>query len=583
MAHLQEERIQGESREKKDAGSLLSREEVEKLQSFDEGGSGYFYQMLDYLLEIIQTGIEKGRFTEEQAYEDLEIGLWYAYACLNIDTYECYYRAARWLADSEKHAGGCGTWYYRYSVALTYCGRLEEAFRYAEQGTKEEPDYPWIWLQAGKLRSHFQHREGALKAVEQGLSLVPDDYEFQTLREEILKGASLEEMEYHWIDPSFDSKLQAGLDENADSKLQAISCIAVDPAGLAAFREIFHLEELEREDSPYCSFHYPVRGREVELIFRMNKAGLSKLKPEWLKQQKERLDGGGWLVQSAQGKPGVLETVFFGLDLSVNLIYRLTGEDGYFQMWLNEDGEPVGTGAISYENGEEDGQETMAECYEPEEMDAVQKHIETYFGEFESIWHELVSPDIHVDICLIPPAWDRDHYTLVTMGMGAHRMAVPEELADQKLERAELAIALPSDWKLDETSLQDENWYWPLRLLKVLARLPKNTGSWLGWGHTIENGEAFAFNTELCGALLVRPQDVREGGEACILPDGSIVNFYQVIPLYQDEMEYKQAYGAEELLEKMKDISFVVHPARPDALAETEDITSRPAGLPWGN
>ena len=60
-------------------------------------------------------------------------------------------------------------------------------------------------------------------------------------------------------------------------------------------------------------------------------------------------------------------------------------------MWLNEDGEPVGTGAISYENGEEDGQETMAECYEPEEMDAVQKHIETYFGEFESIWHELVS------------------------------------------------------------------------------------------------------------------------------------------------------------------------------------------------
>ena len=99
VAHLQEERIQGESREKKDAGSLLSREEVEKLQSFDEGGSGYFYQMLDYLLEIIQTGIEEGRFTEEQAYEDMEIGLWYAYACLNIDTYECYYRAARWLAD----------------------------------------------------------------------------------------------------------------------------------------------------------------------------------------------------------------------------------------------------------------------------------------------------------------------------------------------------------------------------------------------------------------------------------------------------------------------------------------------------
>ena len=32
-----------------------------------------------------------------------------------------------------------------------------------------------------------------------------------------------------------------------------------------------------------------------------------------------------------------------------------------------------------------------------------------------------------------------------TMGMGAHRMNVPKELAEYKLERAELAIALPPD------------------------------------------------------------------------------------------------------------------------------------------
>ena len=61
---------------------------------------------------------------------------------------------------------------------------------------------------------------------------------------------------------------------------------------------------------------------------------------------------------------------------------------------------------------------------------------------------------------------------MLTMGMGAHRMNVPEELAEYKLERAELAIALPPDWKLDEESLKDERWYWPIGLLKVLARLP---------------------------------------------------------------------------------------------------------------
>ncbi|MFR1803294.1 MAG: hypothetical protein ACLSWS_14820 [Faecalispora jeddahensis] len=32
------------------------------------------------------------------------------------------------------------TWYYRYSVALMYCGRLEEALEYAEQGAQQEPD-----------------------------------------------------------------------------------------------------------------------------------------------------------------------------------------------------------------------------------------------------------------------------------------------------------------------------------------------------------------------------------------------------------------------------------------------------------
>ena len=85
-------------------------------------------------------------------------------------------------------------------------------------------------------------------------------------------------------------------------------------------------------------------------------------------------------------------------------------------------------------------------------MSAIEQHIKNTFGEFENVFHELVSPDIHVDICMVPPSEERDYYTLVTMGMGAHQMNVPEELAEYKLERAELAIALPKDWKLDEES-----------------------------------------------------------------------------------------------------------------------------------
>ena len=67
-------------------------------------------------------------------------------------------------------------------------------------------------------------------------------------------------------------------------------------------------------------------------------------------------------------------------------------------------------------------QETSApEVYSEEEMEVIEGHIQQYFGNFETVLHELSSPDIHVDICVVPPSEEHDYYTLVTMGMGAHR------------------------------------------------------------------------------------------------------------------------------------------------------------------
>ena len=80
----------------------------------------------------------------------------------------------------------------------------------------------------------------------------------------------------------------------------------------------------------------------------------------------------------------------------------------------------------------------------------------------------------------------------------------------------------------------------------------------------MDNQEPFAPNTQLCGAMLIGPQRVEEGGEVCLLPDGDEVNFYQVIPLYREELEYKQATDADALLERLEGSSFVVHPNRPN-------------------
>ena len=546
----------------KETGSLLSAEDIETLASFDEGVSGYFGKMLRWLEDFIKSGVEEERFTEKQAHQDLQIALWYAFACLNLDDYIHYYQAAQWMKDSEKNAAGCATWYYRYSVALMYCGRLEEALEYAEQGAQEEPDYPWIWLQVGKLRAHFGDKSGALDAVKQGLKLEPGDYEFLTLQKEIHTGATLEQMEYHWINPDADQTLQQGLDKDADDKQRALACIRPDEAGLAEFYKLFCPERYGYEkNSPCCELQYPVKEQLVELSFRMNEAGLSKMGTDWLRQLKERLDSGKWLTHTPEGEPeGTLVAVFVDQTHRIILIYQQPGEDQYFQIFLNPDGTKADAIWSSADKRE-------PEVYTEDEMSAVEQHIQNTFGEFENVFHELVSPDIHVDVCIVPPSNERNYYTLVTMGMGAHRMNVPQELAEYKLERAELAIALPPDWKLDEESLQDERWYWPIGLLKVLARLPIAEDTWLGFGHTMDKQSPFAENTTLCGALLVGPQDVVwTGGEVCTLPSGEEVNFYQVIPLYRNELQYKLEHDADALLEKMAGISFVVNPTRQNAI-----------------
>lgn len=212
------------------------------------------------------------------------------------------------------------------------------------------------------------------------------------------------------------------------------------------------------------------------------------------------------------------------------------------------------------------------EVYTEEELDAVESYIETNFGTYANVFHEIVSPDIHLDICIVDPTEERNYYMLVTLGMGAHRMNVPKELAEYKLERAELAIALPCDWKIHE---DDEVHYWPIRLLKSLARLPIENNTWLCWGHTIDNrARCYAENTKLTAALIVSAQIKGRGDTVCPLPNGDEVNFYQIIPLYRDELNYKFDRSAKELLNLFDErrVSFVIDPERRSALAP-EDFT----------
>ena len=198
--------------------------------------------------------------------------------------------------------------------------------------------------------------------------------------------------------------------------------------------------------------------------------------------------------------------------------------------------------------------------YDEHEIEAIEGHIATHFGEFGNVIHEIVSPDIHVDICIIAPTMERNYYVLVTMGMGAHKMKVPKELRNMGLDRAEMLVALPPYWDIQS---DDERWFWPIRWLKILARLPGEYKTWLGYGHTVPNGEPFADNTRLSGVLVTMPYSFGVEASSCTMPDGNIVNFYQMVPLYEEEMDFKIKSSAETLEDFFpEDFDMVVDIAR---------------------
>ena len=213
--------------------------------------------------------------------------------------------------------------------------------------------------------------------------------------------------------------------------------------------------------------------------------------------------------------------------------------------------------------------------YDFEEMKAVGEHIEKYFGKYDNVMHELVSPDIHIDICVIPPRKEHEYYTLVTMGMGAFKMPVPEDKEYEDLKRAELLVNLPSDWHLDRESLKEEKWYWPIRLLKYMARSPLNNDLYFCWGSTMEfdDIESFDESTKLCTAITLSPGVFGEPSYECRLPNGEVVNFYQAIPLYREELTYKIENSVDKLLQKCPDeILEVINPVRLNAITDAETL-----------
>jgi len=196
-------------------------------------------------------------------------------------------------------------------------------------------------------------------------------------------------------------------------------------------------------------------------------------------------------------------------------------------------------------------------------FDEIEAHVSKHIGPVTTVLHEIVSGKVHLDVLIVEPTAIKPYRTFVTCGMSALPMTVPEGM--NQFRHSELVIALPAEWDVDT-----EEGFYPVGTLKSLASLPHDHQTWIGFGHTIPNGDPaqpLAADTEMIGSIIGLPY---LGGEAFItLKMGEErVNFWSMVPLYQSEMNFKLAHDADALFDLLDDagVSELYDPRRLNVL-----------------
>ena len=183
------------------------------------------------------------------------------------------------------------------------------------------------------------------------------------------------------------------------------------------------------------------------------------------------------------------------------------------------------------------------------DIEKIEQHIEKYIGKIETVFHEIASHLVHVDVLVVKPTPQRNFYTLITSGMSHQPMKPPPQVEQCKF--AELLICLPPEWPgfTEKYEVLDKA-NWPVQLLKMLARFPHEYDTWLWNGHTMPNGDPpkpYADGTKLSGMIIAPPLLVPKGFHSLEIDANKTIFFFSILPIYPEEMDCKLKKGSNAL------------------------------------
>ena len=138
---------------------------------------------------------------------------------------------------------------------------------------------------------------------------------------------------------------------------------------------------------------------------------------------------------------------------------------------------------------------------------------------------------------------------LMTSDFHEYQMPTPEKL--EGMEFGELFFCLPSYWDILDSENASMNWVF--EWLKKIKEYTINQQTWLGDGHTYnctKNNDSLSVTMKQNHFFVSQPLLLSDELAPMTLGDKTI-HFWALIPIFSDEMDYKQGKGTLKFKKKL--------------------------------
>ena len=178
----------------------------------------------------------------------------------------------------------------------------------------------------------------------------------------------------------------------------------------------------------------------------------------------------------------------------------------------------------------------------------MKKALENRFGAHRV--HELETTEGEIPLLMLDLELKTTVTVLMTNGLSDYKMPVPEKMAG--LEYNELFFCLPSYWEWEDRTNPAMNWVFDW--IQKLAKYVVERQTWFGHGHTLptnKNMDSLSPTMKQNHLILLNPI-LLEDELSAIKVDDKMINFLAIVPIFADEMDYKQGKGTLKFIQKLQ-------------------------------